>query len=267
MKRIEKLRLLLRYPRTIIFNGINSLNEELFRSRIKEKYGLEQLPTVDITEIIPDFQEELSTYSFLEGTSLITDIILLKSLARGHRNCHYLEIGSWRGESIINVSEIAESCISITLSEDELRQKNFSEDVIRVHGVYSKNAKNIRTIKHNSYTYDFTKLKERFDLIFIDGDHSYIGVLSDTKKVFNLRKSSDSVIVWHDYGYSTESVKPSVLAAILDGIPVDKHNNLYHVSNTMCAVYIENQKFKTYHTKFPTYPDKKFSVKVMVHKI
>jgi len=267
MKKIEKLRLLLRYPRRIIYNGILSFNEELFRSRIKEKYGLEQLPTIDITEIIPNLQEEISTYSFLEGTALITDIILLKSLARGYNNCTYLEIGSWRGESIVNVSEAAENCISITLSEDELRQMNFSEDIVKVHGVFSNNVKNIRTIKHNSQTYDFTKLKERFDLIFIDGDHSYPGVLSDTRQVFNLRKNSGSVIVWHDYGYSTERVKPSVLAAILDGIPVDKHCNLYHVSNTMCAIYIENQKFKTYYTKFPTYPDKKFSIKVIAYKI
>jgi len=125
----------------------------------------------------------------------------------------------------------------------------------------------ITEILHNSHTFDFNELGQKFDLIFVDGDHSYEGVLNDTRKIFNLRKDNTSVIVWHDYGISTETVRHSVLKAILDGIPAENHKYLYHVSNTMCAVYIENRKFPCSLTKFPSVPNKKFSVKVKADKI
>jgi hypothetical protein len=127
--------------------------------------------------------------------------------------------------------------------------------------------KDLKTIKHNSQTYDFDQLNKKFDLIFIDGDHSYEGVLTDTINSFKIRKDKSSIIVWHDYGNSPEKVRHSVLAAILDGVPREFHKNLYHVSNTLCAVYIENRKFDTSFTKFPTYPNKVFSIRVSAEKI
>ncbi|MDQ1267155.1 MAG: hypothetical protein QG635_2309, partial [Bacteroidota bacterium] len=212
-------------------------------------------------------EEDLSTFSFLDCTSTVVDIMLLKKFAKTYPACNYLEIGSWRGESIINISEAAKSCTSITLSPDEMKKMNLNDDYIGVHGFFSKDAKNITEILHNSHTFDFNKLGQKFDLIFIDGDHSYEGVLDDTKKTFNLRKDSSSVIVWHDYGFSPESVRHSVLKAILDGVPAEKHKNLYHISNTMCAVYIENKSFNTYQTIFPIFPNKKFSINIKAYKI
>lgn len=265
MNTIKLIKRLLKHPFSILQHGAIVIEEEKFKKSISKKYNIEQLPTVDLMELFPNFNENLSTYSFLEGTSLITDLMILKQFARTYPACKYLEIGSWRGESLKNVSEVAESCVAITLSPKEMKNMHYSQEVINVHGVFSKGTNNITEILHNSKTYDFNKLKNKFDLIFIDGDHSYEGVLNDTKKTFNLRKNDSSVIVWHDYGISTERVTPSVLAAILDGIPHEKHNNLFHVSNTLCAIYIENRKFKTYQTKYPTYPNKKFSISVSAH--
>ena len=85
--------------------------------------------------------------------------------------------------------------------------------------------------------------------------------------MFNLRKNSSSIIVWHDYGFTTETIRYSVLAAILDGIPQSLHRNLYHVSNTMCAVYMEDMQYETYLTNFPSFPNKKFTVTVRADKL
>ena len=46
------------------------------------------------------------------------------------------------------------------------------------------------------------------------------------------------MIVWHDYARNPEQVRWSVLAGILDGLPSEMHKHLYHISNTMCAVYL-----------------------------
>lgn len=227
---------------------------------MKSKFNIEQLPTINILDLLPGFNEIIDNYTFLNGTSLIIDIMLLKALARTFNHCEYLEIGSWRGESISNVADVAKNCTAITFSEEEMRALNLSEDFIRVHGIFSKNRKNIVTFKNNSQTFDFSKLDKTFDLIFIDGDHSYEGVLKDSRSVFPLRKNKNSIIVWHDYGLNTEQVRSSVLNGILDGIPKEKHHNLFHVSNTLCAIYIEGTQFHLEQTKFPSYPNKKFKI-------
>jgi predicted O-methyltransferase YrrM len=261
------LKVLFQNPLAVIMEGVRVREQHYFKKKIISEYNIEQLPTIDILDLFPNLNERIDSYSFLNGTSLVTDMILLKSLAKKFDDCAYLEIGSWRGESLVNVSNATDDCTSLTLSTDDLKLLNFSDDFIKVHGIFSDKIKAITKIKGNSQTFDFNQLNKTFDLIFIDGDHSYEGVLNDSKKVFPLRKNNNSIIVWHDYGFHTENVRYTTLKAILDGIPKDKHKNLFHVSNTMCAVYIENINISTYHTKFPSIPNKTFSLKVKGEKL
>jgi Methyltransferase domain len=267
MKKTEKIKLFLKYPFKVINSGLNIYKEEYYRRLNKKSFNIDQLPTIDICELIPDLNESVNHYTYLEGTSLVPDIILLKALARRFNNCAYLEIGSWRGESLSNVHEVTKDCTSITLSEAEMREMKLDEAFIKVHGIFSKDLENLKTVEHNSLTFDFKELNKKFDLIFIDGDHSNEGVLSDTKNSFNIKNGEDAIIVWHDYGNSTENVRHSVLAAILNGVPGEFHKNLYHVSNTLCAVYLENKKFNTYATSFPTLPNKNFTIHVKANKM
>lgn len=267
MRKLLKLKILLQNPLAVLNNGIWIREQEYYKKNMLSKYNIQQLPTIDLLDLFPEIDEEINSYSFLGGTSMITDLLLLKLLAKKYENGSYLEIGSWRGESIVNVANIMPDCTSLTLSADEMLSFNFSEDFVKVHGIFSHHVKSIKTIEHNSRTFDFSKLDKKFDLIFVDGDHTYEGVLNDTQKTFYLRKNEQSVIVWHDYGFDTENVRHNVLMGILDGIPKEKHGNLYHVSNTMCAVYIENLNLSTTQTRFPSYPNKKFSLKVSAKRM
>ena len=267
---LNVLRSFLVQPKKIITLGYQSMireqNEINYEKLTLNKHHRTQLPTIDLLDLIPDLHETTNDYSFLNDTSLITDILMLKALARRFEQCSYLEIGSLRGESLAAVADVANNCTSITLSDEEMRAFNFDEGYIKVHGLFSKNKPNITTYRHNSQTFDFDTLNKKYDLIFVDGDHSYEGVLQDTKNVFKLLKDENSIIVWHDYGFNVETVRHEILCAILDGAPHEYRQDLYHVSNTMCAIFIKG-KFETTFINKVNYPNKVFQVEVKAKKL
>lgn len=241
--------------------------EDIYQQYVRSKFGLEKLPTLDIRTLVPDFCETINRYTFLEGTSLPIDIALLKALARQFDNCHYLELGSWRGESLVNVAEVAERCISISLSDTEMQKMGFSNDFISLNRFFSKSLSNVIHFGHNTRTFDFQSLNQKFDLIFVDADHSYEAVRDDTKNIFSLLKNEDSIIVWHDYGYSTERVRKPVLAGILDGLPNhDVRSRVYHVSNTMCAIY-RQKPFQNALIESTIKLNKSFSVQITIENL
>lgn len=244
------------------------LDEETEREKyVIRKYGYEYgLPAIDLLDLFSGFEETVEPYSFLEGTSLLIDLALLRALARRYDRCRYFEIGTWRGESVANIASIADECVSLCFSDDEMRQKKLSESIIKNHRFFSKELKNVTHIGHDSHSFDFTSFTKGFDLIFIDGGHYYEDIKNDTQKAFGLLRNNSSVIVWHDYGYSPERIRWPVLAGILDGCPEDKRSKLYHVSNTLCAIYIQGE-FKTTFITFPQTPNKRFIVKVSATKM
>lgn len=241
-------------------------DETVNREKVTQKYSLNKgLPTIDLLDLLPDFNETLNPYSFLEGCSPAIDIAILKALAKQYRNCDYLEIGTWRGESVANISFVAKHCVTINLPDVEMEQMGMSLEYIKLHRYFSKSIKNITHISANSKTYDFSTLNQKFDLIFIDGDHHYESVLNDTRKIFPLLKTENSVIVWHDYGNNSEDVRWDVLKAILDGTPADKRKNLYRISNSLCAIYT-TQKINSSFTAYPSTPNKNFEIRINAKK-
>jgi predicted O-methyltransferase YrrM len=261
-----KLKLVLFYPKTFFLFGLNGAYEEHMKKYFLGKYKILRLPSIDIMDLLKQNEQVLNTYSFLPGTSLITDLLLLKSLANNIPDCTYLEIGSWRGESIVNIAEVADECFSVTLSKQEMKKNGFDQSVIDNIGFFIADNRYVKIIEENSHTYDFTRLNKKFDLIFIDGDHSYKGVLNDTRKVFPLLKDDNSVIVWHDHGFTVEDVRYSVLSAIFDGLPVSEHKYVHHVSNTLCAVYTKS-KYATRMITPNEKPNKIFSLNLKINRI
>jgi predicted O-methyltransferase YrrM len=218
-----------------LLNHVLDDNEQ-WKKKVKEKYGIDAgLPVVALDTFLKE--AKVNPYSFLDGTSLVTDLALLRALASRFTGCSYFEIGTWRGESVANVAEVAEECYTLNLPAHEMEQMGLDKKYIALHGFYSQNLHNVKHLHHNSLTFDFRSLGKKFDLIFVDGDHHYESVRKDTAGVFSLLKDEHSIIVWHDYASHPESVRWEVLCGILNGIPASEHKNLYQVSNTLCCIY------------------------------
>ena len=145
--------------------------------------------------------------------------------------------------------------------------KNFGlEEYVKLQRFFSKNLQNVLHIHHNSLTYDFSQLNRKFDMIFIDGDHSYDAVKKDTENAFKILKDDNSIIVWHDYGRSYNLENWNTIAAMIDGAPEDKRNKIYHISNTICSIFT-NQKFFTGFSKPSDFPNKIFTINLSAKKI
>ena len=202
------------------------------------RFGLDHgLPFMDPLSLISSFNEEVDPYSALEGGSLITDLALLKALARDRPGCAYFEIGTWRGESVANVAAHAATCVTVDLPAGELARRGASSTYIAQQGLYCADLPNVTRLHGDSRYMDLSAHHGRYDVVFVDGDHHYDGVLHDTRSAFRLLRDENSVIVWHDAGHHPTDQRWEVVHAILEGCPPEKRSHLRRVAHTLCAVY------------------------------
>jgi len=230
---------------------------------IQKKYGIKDgLKVVDITTLFPCFTEALSTFAFLDGGSSPLDLSLIRALCKTTPNCTYFEIGTCRGESVANVADICSQCYTLDLPPAQFANKKEGSQV----GFFSKNLGNVTQLFGDSITFDYAGMGKKFDVIFIDGDHRYEFVKSDTANVFKHLVHENSIVIWHDYATDIIYPRKEVFAGILDGVPVALHKNLYHVSNSICAVYI-NKTLPTTNPSEIHIPTKKFKVSLEIKSV
>ena len=266
-KGLNFIKAILKQPSLI--NLVIDRNEYWEKKVLKNQNSfIEGLPIIPIDTIIKGGGIEIEPYSFLDGGSLATDIGLLKSFSKLDSVNNYFEIGTWRGESAANIAPNVSDCYTLNLSSSELKSMGKSDEYIKMHRYFSKDIANVIHLEGNSLSYDFSQFSKPFDLVFIDGDHHYSGVKNDTEKVFKHLLHENSIVVWHDYGFSPEQIRFEVLLGILDGVPEDAKKNIYHVSNTLCAVYMPNLKanVSTSKLEYPLEPKNRFKVSLRINE-
>lgn len=240
-------------------------DESLWLKHIRRNHSnFVPLPVVDFFTLAPEFSETIDYMSFLDGGSWPTDLALLKTLCQRIPTCSYFEIGTWRGESAANVGQVASECYTLNLSPQQMKDRGYSKAYSDVYAFYSGNNNKITHLHGDSLEFNFAELNKKFDVIFIDGNHTYEYIRQDTQNVFTHLIHDESIVVWHDYGRTPEKIRHEVLAAILDGVPEQYRQNIYQVSNTLCAVYFPEPMPSEQRTT-PGKPQKTFRVQLSIN--
>ncbi|NCA84818.1 MAG: class I SAM-dependent methyltransferase [Clostridia bacterium] len=256
-KLFKAIRLLVRQP-SLLNHVIDT--DDNWRRYVDKRYQLASgLPVVHLADITGATAGHVPVFAFLDGGSLPTDHFLLINLAANIKECKYFEIGTWRGESVANVALHATHCTTLNLSDDQMRHAGMNKDYINLIGFFSKHLPNVTHLRGNTSDFDFAGLNQKYDLIFIDGDHHHEMVKNDTQKVFAHLVHDRTIVVWHDYAHNPETPRFDVFAGILDGLPEHLHQNLYHAGNTLSAVY-SPLRYKTHVLQNPVLPDHYFNV-------
>jgi predicted O-methyltransferase YrrM len=234
-KLLKALQLVLKRPALL---NLILKDEEVLQQEFKKVF-----PTLLLQEIDPFAWAEaedlkITPYAFLSGSSMATDFAFLQLLCRKYKVQTYLEIGTWRGESAANVAPYVKEVFTLNLPDSTLRNMGQSSAYIDSHRFFSKNIPNVTHLFGDSATFDWKPFEQKCDLIFIDGDHATEAVERDTKTALGLRKSSDSILVWHDAKQDAEYPRYDVLLGIYKALPKELHKNVYLVKHGLCAVYL-----------------------------
>lgn len=221
-------------------------DNENWKNYIARKYaGQLTFRKLSFLDIFGEFEDQVNPYTFLDGGSMVTDLLLLRKLASRFEDCSYFEIGTWRGESVANVAQVAKECYTVDLPDADKKRIGMSKEYIDQHGILSKPYPNVIHLKENSMHFDFGTLNRKFDLIFIDGDHHYKSIMNDSSEVMKYLCHENTIIVWHDACYNPEKPRYEVISAILDSTPTRMHDNIFLIKNSLCAVYLPGFDLKT----------------------
>ena len=169
----------------------------------KDKVNIEKfIENSNSLDVLRAINERILERNFHEQTHILYDI----ANYIGNSELKYLEIGSYVGSSAslmlenTNVSKVF--CIDpLSLPINHFRGKENQESTLRKNLSYYPKEK---YFIHKGYSIDdailsyFKDKDDFFDIIFIDGDHRYDGVLSDYFN-FNSKLKSGGFLIFDDY--------------------------------------------------------------------
>lgn len=163
--------------------------------------------------------------------------IVLRTFAESvaRKNCKFLEVGSWCGDSSIILENVVKKYDGYLFCVDwwkgnigtELQEIASKVDVFTFfwNRICNEGLKDvIIPIRALSNVVSEILREETFDLIFLDGDHRYEGILSDIQHYLPLVKRNGGILCGHDCEGHISDFEPNFLES---GKDVDIYEGIH----------------------------------------
>lgn len=241
LSRIEKIKKYLNSQNRIKAYVSGLVNDDKLEG-ILNKYKIHALPQVDVNDFFASLGETITPVinvkaDFTGGISPVNDYYMLCRIARAIKAEQYFEIGTWLGLSAYNLhlnsKDTGVYTLDIPPDHEEIELYKIPEEVF---GFYSKHIQSIHHLRADSKLFNYKPYSKSFDLVFIDGNHSFDYVINDSKIALELIKDEHSIIAWHDYILCGE-INKNVLCGILESIPAEEHKHIVHLYQSNIALY------------------------------
>ena len=162
----------------------------------------------EIINIIPDYDTTIQYPDYERGLILRSDMEVMLRLLRATHSKNIFEFGTWAGKTtrilslyldyVYTLDIDKESADLSELSKDQIMELSNHNDI----GHWYKGRDNIKQFYGNCYDADVMKfvrnsIGKQVDSCFIDANHNFVPVLSDSLQARAMVKSG-GLIMWHD---------------------------------------------------------------------
>lgn len=167
-------------------------------SRIRELY---------LTEIFPDIERvaiPLGAINELTGHANKVDMLYVCAIAKHLQARKIFEFGTYQGRTSYHLTYASEGAQVTTLNLPPEADTRYAPYL----GSYFRGTEReafVTQLLEDSRQLDTTPYRQQFDVVFVDGDHSYDVVKNDTEKAFELVRPGGSIL-WHDYAPKSEGL-------------------------------------------------------------
>jgi predicted O-methyltransferase YrrM len=129
----------------------------------------------------------------------------------GGKSRKIFEFGTWIGRSALGFSKNFEHVMTMDyIDGSDINYAYSHNNAVYKSGELILNVPNVTFINENSLSYNFDSLIDTFDVVFVDGNHSFNGCMEDMRNAMKICKKNNSIIFIHDYSNSGMGVKAAV---------------------------------------------------------
>ncbi|MCB9748174.1 MAG: class I SAM-dependent methyltransferase [Candidatus Omnitrophica bacterium] len=214
LKNFEETQTFAKLKNDMIFAQCNYFNTDIQVARPKE------------TQVICELVQVLKPKNIFEiGTYSGFTTIHFAANTSANAKVYTLDLSLDFKQNVNNKERISKYSFD-DLKVVELSAQNFNKRMYKGRVESDK----IVELFGNSRDFDFSPYFGKIDLVFIDGNHSYDYVKSDTENAFKLL-SDKGVIIWHDYDYIFHK---DIFCYLNDLV---KEHAIYSIAQTRFAIY------------------------------
>ena len=172
------------------------------------------LAEVSIDSLVGDCSEvTLCSLDSVDGNVTDRELIVLCGLVRAFKPKSIFELGTFDGRTTRNLT--ANTSDDARVWTIDLPRESIRNLAVPIHSHEQKYAEKTRSgekyrgtpeeariiqLYGDSGTYDFSKLYDTFDFVFVDASHAYQYVVNDSLIALKLLRRGGGTIAWHDYG-------------------------------------------------------------------